>query len=91
VPTGAVYLFLGNARGLPTAPTSTLTAPAGILGDFGGVVAGAGDINGDGFDDLLVGAIVYEGIGTVCVYSGGPSALSGNPTVTLTSRFDNLE
>jgi hypothetical protein len=90
VPTGAAYVYLGGAPGLPTMPTFVLTPPAGGVGDFGMVATGAGDINGDGFDDVLVGAEVYEGVGTVYVYSGGPKALSGNPA-SFPLMFESLE
>jgi hypothetical protein len=89
-PTGTVYVFLGGALGLPTAPTGTITPPAGAAADFGEVVAGAGDINGDGFDDVLVGASAYEAAGTVYVYSGGATGLSSNPA-SFATMFDSLE
>ena len=43
--------------------------------NFGGAVAGVGDINGDGFDDLLVGATAADiggvhNLGAVYLYSG---------------------
>jgi hypothetical protein len=89
-PTGTVYVFLGGALGLPTAPTGTITPPAGAAADFGAVVAGAGDINGDGFDDVLVGASAYEAVGMVYVYSGGTTGLASNPA-SFATMFDSLE
>ena len=90
VPTGAAYVFRGGALGLPTTPTATLVSPAGALGDFGEPVAGAGDINGDGFDDVLVGAPAYEAVGTIYVYSGGPNGLAGTPA-SFATMFEDVE
>jgi hypothetical protein len=39
--------------------------------NFGDAVAGAGDVNGDGFDDIIIaGSLSYFGAGVVKVYSG---------------------
>jgi len=50
-----VHLFLGNSRGLDPEPSFTVFDPALSTGDFGSSVAGVGDVNGDGYNDVLVG------------------------------------
>jgi outer membrane murein-binding lipoprotein Lpp len=57
---GKVYLFFGKASGW-SIDTSLASASASFLGEnpgdrAGHSVAGAGDVNGDGYDDFLVGA-----------------------------------
>lgn len=55
------------------------------MGDgFGGSVASAGDVNGDGFADLVVGAALADpggrpNAGTAIVYLGGSGGLSMTP------------
>jgi hypothetical protein len=57
---GKAYLVLGKATGW-TMDTNLSMADASFLGEnrgdwVGRSVAGAGDVNGDGFDDILIGA-----------------------------------
>lgn len=52
---GRVYLYYGRASGIAATPSYTLTGKNEFDG-FGVSVAGAGDVNGDGVDDLVVGA-----------------------------------
>ncbi len=52
---GTVSLFLGAADGVGTSPHATLEGLAAGDG-FGQAVAGAGDVNGDGLNDLILGA-----------------------------------
>jgi hypothetical protein len=72
---GSVYLYLGGASGPSTTPV-TLSNPRGT-GAFGDVVAGAGDVNGDGFADVIIGGFnnmdPTEG---AYLYLGGPGGLS---------------
>ncbi|HVH18610.1 MAG TPA: PEP-CTERM sorting domain-containing protein [Myxococcota bacterium] len=62
---GAVYVFHGAATSqVPVAPQQTLTgddAPGFGQQRFGSGVAGGGDVNGDGFGDLLVGDQWFTG------------------------------
>lgn len=51
---GRVTLFLGAASGLAT--TGTALNGATPLSGFGGAVAVVSDVNGDGFDDVAIGA-----------------------------------
>lgn len=61
---GAAYVVFGNRSGFSSPiDLSTLNGATGfkILGEaagdhFGGAVSGAGDVNGDGVDDILIGA-----------------------------------
>ena len=77
---GAVYVYLGTKNGLPSSPTTTLSGPS-ATSYFGCSVDGAGDINGDGYDDIVVGA--DGGNGAAYVYLGGASGLSTTPSITF--------
>ncbi len=63
-PAGETYVVFGAAAGFPSAlPLSALNGDNGFLisgiapGDESGIsVSGAGDVNGDGVDDLIIGA-----------------------------------
>src|SRR5688572_31195204 len=55
--------------------------------DLGFAAASAGDVNGDGYDDVIVGAPTYdEGLvdaGKVWVYHGSPSGLLASAGATV--------
>ena len=67
---GQAYVIFGKATGFTTVDLGNLAATAGFLirggaaGDLVGYsVSGAGDVNNDGFDDLLVGAPTADNAG----------------------------
>jgi hypothetical protein len=84
--TGRAYVYLGSATGLVAPPAVTLTGPGGNLDDFGSSVASAGDVNGDGYADLVVGADgASGGMGSAYVYLGSATGVAAAPTATLTN------
>jgi hypothetical protein len=78
---GRVDLYLGASTGLPTAPSRTWSGPDG--GRFGYAVATAGDINGDGYCDVIVSAHEASGVGRAYVYVGTAGSLPMAPSVTM--------
>lgn len=85
---GAVYLFLGSQDGPAAAPDWMAT---GVQGDewFGWAGACAGDVNSDGYSDLLIGAPEYDNLqledegddaGRVVLYLGSYSGLRSSPS-----------
>ncbi len=85
--TNRVYVYRGGTSGLVTASPSVLLAPTSVM-QFGASVAGAGDVNGDGFSDLLVGAptsnraYLYLGsaTGIPATSLGAPVTPTGSPS-----------
>lgn len=81
-----VLVYSGSPTGLALMPSQTLVGGAGEA--FGAAVASAGDINGDGFTDLIVGAPNAAAggrgfAGNVRVYLGSVGALGTTPSQTL--------
>lgn len=77
---GAAFVFLGSANGV--VGNSPGTAHAAIVGreagaELGTSVDGAGDVNGDGFDDIIVGAPVAGPSGLTA--SGAAYVFLGSP------------
>src|SRR5262249_10638950 len=95
---GAAFVFLGSASGVPSGTPSN--ARATLTGNqagsfFGQSVAPAGDVNGDGYGDVIVGAYAYDAgetnEGVAFVYLGGPTGLpSGAPQVASAQLESNL-
>jgi hypothetical protein len=87
---GAAFLYLGT--GNPNAPARfqtmiTLNQPEAQLGC---AVAGAGDVNGDGFSDFMIGARYYDhqkaNEGVALIYYGGHSMDYKWPDVSVTGQ-----
>jgi hypothetical protein len=81
---GQVWVYLGRRQGLATTPAWTKESDnAGAR--FGAALASAGDMDGDGYDDLIVGAPGWRGAqvtgGGLFVYAGSGAGLRTTPLV----------
>lgn len=83
---GAVFVYHGSASGLPANEEIKLKGSGG----FGGAVSGAGDVNGDGYADIMVGASKYSNgqdwEGAVYVYFGSKGGLKSTPAGSAESN-----
>lgn len=78
---GCVHLFYGSSEGLSVQPDKVLNGEA-PGSNFGFALAGHGDCNGDGFDDLVVSAPWFAKGGKVYLYLGGLQGLLDTPAWT---------
>jgi hypothetical protein len=88
VDAGRVYVFYGSAHGLPGTP--------GWMADgdqasayLGWSVGTAGDVNGDGYADIIMGAVLYDNgslidAGKAVLYHGSASGPGATPAWTVT-------
>ncbi len=76
---GAAFVYYGSASGISLA-TSALLEKNQAYAFMGSSIASAGDVNGDGYDDVIVGANKYDNgqtdEGVVFVYNGGPTGIT---------------
>jgi hypothetical protein len=80
---GRAYLYRGSAVGLGPAPYRTLPPPVpGAM--MGWSVGTAGDVNGDGYSDVIVGLYNYtldaDGEGAAVIYAGSPNGIGLIPS-----------
>lgn len=85
---GRAFVYLGSATGLSAIPVWTAESNA-MFGSFAGSAAGAGDVNDDGYADVIVGAPDFtngEGSeGKAYLYLGSPSGPGATPAWTFES------
>jgi hypothetical protein len=83
---GAARVFQGSADGLK-ATADWAVSPGQAFAQFGYSVSSAGDVNADGFSDVIVGAYLFDNgqndEGAAFVYHGGPAGLSTSPSFTI--------
>jgi len=85
---GQAYLIFGRSHGW-SPDTDLALADASVIGEFAGdylfCVAGAGDVNGDGYDDILTGSVQNSenglNSGQVYLVLGRPSGWMSDMTL----------
>ena len=68
---GRVYVYYGSSTQTLNATPDLIIADANAQDKFGCSVSKAGDFNGDGFDDIIIGRKSSAYKGTVFLYKGG--------------------
>ncbi|MHB8836129.1 MAG: FG-GAP-like repeat-containing protein, partial [Candidatus Methylomirabilia bacterium] len=85
---GVAFVYHGSATGILTTPGATLEANQGGAW-FGISVAGAGDVNGDGYADVVVGASNFSDgqnyEGAAFVYHGSAGGVATTADMQLES------
>src|SRR5262245_18952650 len=93
---GAAFVFLGSPSGIVFGGLAS--AHALLEGDQPGArmgfsVASAGDVNGDGYSDVIVGALEYDNPesneGGAFVFLGGASGLANGSPATAHARLES--
>jgi hypothetical protein len=82
---GKAYVFYGSASGLHTTPDWTAVG-GWAQAKLGHSVARAGDVNGDGYDDVIIGVPSPTGadrFGWAYAYYGSATGLSASPDWTV--------
>ena len=86
---GRVYIFHGSNTGIDSIPELTLESNQASA-NFGFAVSGAGDVNGDGFDDIIIGAYNFDNgqtnEGAAFIYLGSASGINPIPNIMLESN-----
>lgn len=90
---GGVVVALGASDGLTTRKVALTQSSAGVPGtpedsDHFGISIASGDLDGDGYADLVVGADgedvdTYEGQGSVTILWGGAEPFTSSTTTTV--------
>jgi len=84
----ALFVYYGSADGLDFEAEHELVGLETDNSDFGSESAGVGDVNGDGYDDVLVGAISdrdwgEDSVGAAFLYYGSADGLDEDSEVRI--------
>jgi len=89
---GRAYVFFGSSLGLSSSPGWTYESDV-AQARFGNSVASAGDVDGNGFGDVIIGAPGYEsgqtGEGAAFGFPGGPTGLPDTPNWFIQTNRTN--
>jgi len=96
---GAAHVFLRGANGVTG--TNPASAHAAIIGadanaEFGTSVDSAGDVNGDGYDDVIVGAPLENSsnlatAGAAYVFLGGPAGITARKPADAQFKLESKQ
>jgi hypothetical protein len=76
---GKVYAYLAGAHGLPAQPTWSFEGETS--NSLLGYSIASGDLDGDGYSDLVIGAPHFDNErGRVYLFRGGPQGLPNKPS-----------
>lgn len=78
-----VYVYYGVPTGFSGTPSASVMLLGSVDDAFGSSVVSAGDVNGDGYADLMVGAPRVGSFGRAYLYLGGPDGLETKATSTV--------
>ncbi|MBN1180334.1 MAG: FG-GAP repeat protein [Anaerolineae bacterium] len=88
--TGAIFIFYGASSGLILTPTIIVGGQAGA--DFGAAAGTAGDVNADGYADVIVGAPQYDaGDGAAFIFLGTAGGLAATPAWIAAPGFPGAQ
>ncbi len=86
---GRAFVYHGSSTGLDTSPNWTAESNQ-VSAYFGNSVGTAGDVNGDGYSDVIIGAYRYDNgqnnEGRAFVYHGSSTGLAATTAWTAESN-----
>ncbi|WP_353717491.1 FG-GAP-like repeat-containing protein [Dyadobacter sp. 676] len=84
---GAIFIYYGSAAG----PSNPAIIESNIgFASLGGSVSSAGDVNGDGYGDIIAGAAYYGGKGAAYIFHGSAQGIGSSPKIIQGDQDDAL-